>query len=118
MAPGPLWHRTRAFAIDVLKFIDSLPPSRAGRVIGWQLGRAGSAVGANYRRSCRAQSTRDFLSKLKVVEEECDESAFWLDLCGELGLGDSHQADCLATEAGEITAMLVSSIKTLRSKTS
>ncbi len=73
-------------------------------------------MGSNYRRVCHAQSDRDFIAKLKVVEEETDESCFWLDVCLELGFGDEREASRLNGESGELKAMVVSSIQTKRSR--
>jgi four helix bundle protein len=114
--PKELQVRTRRFAIDVLRFIRKLPCTIDGRVIAWQLAKAGSAVGSNYRRVCLAQSDRDFIAKLKVVEEETDESCFWLEVCLELGFGDQCEAGRLNGESGELKAMVVSSIQTKRSR--
>lgn len=114
MSPGPLRVRTRALSLGVLRFVDTLPHTAAARVIQWQLGRAATAVGANYRRACLAQSSRDFVAKLKTVEEEVDESDFWLDLALELGLGDSAEAGRPRGESQEIRAMTTASIKTSR----
>jgi four helix bundle protein len=111
---GPLRVRTRAFAIDVLRFVETLPRTEMGRIVARQLGRAGSSVGANYRRTRLAQSSRDYVAKLKLVEEESDESEFWLEICAELQLGGASHAARLLREAGEITSMVVSSIKTVR----
>jgi four helix bundle protein len=112
--PGPLRSRTRILALDILKFLDSLPRTAASQIIERQLGRAATSVGSNYRRATFAQSTRDFLAKLKVVEEEADESDYWLDLVIELGLGNQTEAARLRKEAQEIRAMVISSIRTLK----
>jgi four helix bundle protein len=106
--------RTRTFAIDILRFVDTLPRNTAGRIIGWQLGRSGTSVAANYRRTCIAQSRRDFLAKLKVVEEESDECELWLDLVLALQLGRQPEASRLHKESLEIRAMVVASLRTLR----
>jgi four helix bundle protein len=111
---SPLKARTRTFAMDVLRFVAQLPSTRIGDIVSDQLGRAGSSVGANYRRACRAQSRKDFVAKMKTVEEEADESGYWLDVCAELGLGEQTTTHRLAAEASEITAMVVASIRTTR----
>jgi four helix bundle protein len=118
MSIGPLRSRTRALALDVLRFLDSLPRTAAAHVIQRQLGRAATSVGANYRRACYAQSTRDFVAKLKVVEEEADESDYWLDLILELDLGDQREAGRLRKEAQEVRAMVIASVRTMRTYTS
>ena len=72
--------RTKAFALRTLTLIDALPDSRSSRIVAGQLGRAGTSVGANYRAVCRAKSAADIINKLTIVEEEADESAFWLEI--------------------------------------
>jgi four helix bundle protein len=72
--------RTRKFAIDILNFIDKLPNRKSANIIGGQLGRCASSVAANYRGACRGRSHAEFIAKLGIVEEEADESTFWLDV--------------------------------------
>src|SRR3989442_1888549 len=85
--PRDLRERTKAFALDIVRLVQGLPRDRAADVIGRQLLRAGTSVAAtNYRSARRARSRREFLAKLGIVEEEADESAFWLDLLTEAGL--------------------------------
>jgi four helix bundle protein len=83
-------------------------------VIGTQLLRAGTSVGANYRAACRARSRKEFIAKMGIVEEEADESQFWLELLLERGLLDAQRVSSLHQEAGQIVAMTVSSIRTAR----
>lgn len=113
MTEAQLKARTKAFALRVLKLIDSLPESRSGRVLAGQLGRAGTSVGANYRAACRSRSVAEMISKLSVVEEEADESAFWLELIAEHGLLSATKITALHQEAGELTAIMVASRRTL-----
>ena len=98
--------------LRVLKLVDALPKSLAGRTIGSQLIRSGTSVGANYRASCKGRSTAEFIAKLGTVEEEADESAFWLELIIEGGLLTKLQVQELLTEAEEITAIIAASRKT------
>ena len=72
--------RTREFALRVLRVVAALPETTEGKVIGYQLGKSGTSVGANYRSACRGRSKAEFISKLDVVLEEADESSFWLDI--------------------------------------
>jgi four helix bundle protein len=104
-----LKQRTKAIALRVLKLVDALPNSRKGRIIGDQLGRAGTAVGANYRASCRARSRAEFIAKIGVVEEEADESAYWLELIMEDGVLPVTKIETLHVEATELTAIMASS---------
>src|SRR6266545_4102979 len=77
--------RTKNYALRVLPVVQALPAGRVANVLGGQLLRAGTLVGANYRAACRAKSTADFINKLKIVEEECDESVYWMELLVESG---------------------------------
>jgi four helix bundle protein len=113
MTEKDLKQRTKSFALRVLKLIDSLPDSRSGRVLVGQLGRSGTSVGANYRAACRSRSTAEMISKLSVVEEESDESAFWMELIVDHGLMPADKAASLLQEAGELTAIMVASRKTM-----
>lgn len=106
--------RTKAFALRVIRLVDSLPNSRTARAIGGQLLRAGTSVGANYRAACRARSTADFAAKMGIVEEECDESAYWMELLIDAGIMKEARIAGLLREADEILSMVVSSIKTSR----
>jgi four helix bundle protein len=106
--------RTKAYALRVIKLVDSLPNTRAGRVVGDQLLRAGTSVGANYRAAARGRSRADFIAKMGIVEEECDESLYWMELLIEDGLVDEERLDDLMAECEEILAMTVSSIRTAR----
>ncbi len=116
MTEAQLKTRTKAFALRVLKLIDSLPDSRSGRVMAGQLGRSGTSVGANYRSACRSRSTAEMISKLSIVEEEADESAFWLELVSEHGLLSPAKVTALHQEAGELTAIMVASRRTLANR--
>jgi four helix bundle protein len=106
--------RTRAFALSVVNLVDDLPRGRSADVIGNQLLRSGTSVGANYRAACRARSRREFLAKMGIVEEEADESQFWLDLVIERGLADTDRVVTLRDEARQLVAIVVSSIRTAR----
>lgn len=105
--------RTKAFAIRVLKLIEALPKTRSGRIIANQLGRSGTSVGANYRAVCRAKSAADMVSKLSIVEEEADESAFWLEVIPASNLLPEAKVAALRKEADELTAIMVASRQTL-----
>jgi four helix bundle protein len=104
--------RTKQFALRVLKLVDALPKTRSGNAIGGQIVRSGTSVAANYRALCRAKSRADFINKTSIVEEEADESCFWVELLVDAGLLGSRQVQPLLHEANEITANLVASRKT------
>ena len=108
--------RTKAFALRTLRLTELLPMTGAAGVIGKQLLRSGTSVGANYRAACRAKSTADFVSKLGTVEEEADECAYWMELLIEAELVKQDQLSPLMQEAHELAAIVVASIKTARSR--
>lgn len=109
--------RTKKLAVAIIKEVNKLPRSLAGDVIGKQLIRSGTAIGANYRAACRAKSSPDMINKMKIVEEESDETQYWLELLVEAGLVSQDQIVSLYKETDEILAMTVASIKTLRNRT-
>ena len=108
--------RTKAFALRVIRLVDSLPKSRACNVFATQLLRAGTSVGANYRAACRARSPADFIAKMGIVEEECDEAIYWMELLIEVGVVKAGLLEDLMREAQEILAMVVRSIRTARKR--
>jgi four helix bundle protein len=109
-----LKNRTKRFALEVIRFVEGLPSGETCRVIGRQLLRAGTPVGANCRAACRARSNADFVSKAGVVEEEADECADWLELLVDDGKVPSPKAAPRLGEASELTAIAVASINTAR----
>ena len=106
--------RTKILALNVIRLVNELPANGTSGVLGRQLVRSGTAVGANYRAACRAKSARDMILKLSFVEEEADESLYWLELLVESGSTSSFEAKPLSDEFLEILAMTVASIHTLR----
>jgi four helix bundle protein len=106
--------RTRRFAIDILNFVDKLPNRRSGNIIGNQLGRSASSVASNYRAACRARSHAEFISKIGIVEEEADESTFWLDIISETDNSKVELITPLLNEARELTAILTAASKTAK----
>lgn len=106
--------RTKNFAIDVWKLCSNFPKSREFNAYVNQLLRCSSSVGANYRASQRAKSRADFINKLKIVEEEIDESIYFLELLEEVSENQIAEIKSLHSEANEILAIIVSSIKTAR----
>ena len=106
--------RTRTFALEIVRLVQALPKNRAAWTIGDQLIRCGTSVGANYRASCRARSPREFIAKLGIVEEESDESIFWLDLLHDSGLVEHGRVTSLRREANELLSIVIASIRTAR----
>jgi len=106
--------RTFQFGIRVIRLTESLLKTDAARVIGKQLLRCATAVGANYRAAARARSRADFIAKMGIVEEECDETLYWLEMLIELRLINADRSKELRTEGNEILAIVVASIRTAR----
>jgi four helix bundle protein len=115
MDEAQMKQRTKEFAKQIIKHCRELPNNREGRLIGDQIFRAGTSVAANYRAACRGRSRAEFVSKLAIVEEEADETLFWLEIIKEIKLADISALDSLMPENDEIIAIIVSSIKTARS---
>ncbi len=114
MTPREMQARTKAFALRVMKLIDTLLRSTAGQVISRQLLRSATSVGANHRAVCRAQSHAEFAAKLSVVVEEADESLYWLELLHESKLTKPERLLDLLKEANEIVAISVAARKTAK----
>jgi four helix bundle protein len=111
MDESEMKRRTKQFALRVMKLVTALPNTMVGRTLGNQLIRSGTSVGANYRAACRARSTKEFISRLGIVEEEADESAFWMELIVDGGLMGKDRVERLLQEADELVAIMVSSRK-------
>jgi four helix bundle protein len=114
MNKNELQNRTMRFALQVLKLAERLPRTVSGRTISNQIARCGTSVAANYRAACRGKSRADFISKLGTVEEEADESLFWLEMIEQAGLVPADDLRPLQKEADELTTIVVSSINTAR----
>ncbi|MCC5845970.1 MAG: four helix bundle protein [Verrucomicrobia bacterium] len=109
-----LKRRTQKFALRIIKMARALPNDPAAGVIQKQIIRAGTSVGANYRAACRAKSAADFIHKMKIVEEEADETMYWMELILEENFLRPDQLNALYEEANEILSMTVKSIFTAR----
>ena len=107
--------RTKTYAKRIVKLCEALPDKWVARTLGRQLLRSGTSVGANYRAVCRAKSAADFLNKLRIVEEECDESLFWMELLVECNLVNARRLTSLMQEGNEFLSIVVASAKTTRS---
>ena len=114
MTRDEMKRRTKQYGLRVIRAVQVLPEDPVGRTLGSQLLRAGTSVGANYRAACRARSTADFINKLKIVEEECDESLFWMELLVESGILPSRRLSGLMREGDEILSIIVASLKRTR----
>ncbi|MBM4041457.1 MAG: four helix bundle protein [Planctomycetes bacterium] len=110
----PLRTRTKQFALRVVRLVASLPRGKIEDMVAGQLLRAGTSVGSNYRAAARARSRADFVAKMGIVEEEADESLYWMEILVEAGIVRPHLLHSLMAEAGEILAMVVASIRTAR----
>jgi len=114
MTSEELKARTKAFALRVIKLVDAMPRSLAAQVIGKQLLRSATSVGANYRAACRAQSHAEFAAKLSIVVEEADETVYWLELLRESSLLKPERLAKILKEANELVAIAVASRKTAK----
>ena len=114
MANENLKLRTKQFALRIIRLVENLPEKTTSKIIGAQILRSATSVAANYRAGCLAKSKRDFINKLKNVEEETDETMFWLELLEESGMFPQNKLLPLKTEAHEILTIIIASIKTAR----
>jgi four helix bundle protein len=111
MNENELKQRTKRFSLRVIKLVGALPKNIEGRAIGNQLMRSGTSVGANYRAACRGRSKTEFIARLGVVEEEADESAFWMEMIIESGMMEKKLVEPLLQEASELVAIMTASRK-------
>ena len=114
MRQNDLKDRTYKFALRTISLVQSLPKGYISDVLGRQLLRSGTSVGANYRSACRARSSADFIAKLGIVEEEIDESIYWMELLVQSGMLKHEKMADSINEAQQLTAIIVASIKTAK----
>lgn len=114
MRSNDLIDRTKAFAIRMLRLVEAIPDGTTGRVVARQVARSATSVGANYRACCRARSRKEFISKMSIVIEECDESAYWLEIVRDADLLPAARIEPLLEEANQLTAIFVKSRHTAR----
>jgi four helix bundle protein len=114
MNPNQMKDRTKAFGLRIIRLVEALPATRIANVIGTQVLRSGTSVGSNYRSARRARSDAEFLAKLGIVEEESDETAYWLEMLGEAKIVSPKRLEDLMKECNEITAIVVATIKTTK----
>lgn len=109
--------RTKKIGLDVIKMVGDMPAGNiALRAVSAQIVRCATSIGANYRAACRAKSDADFLNKLKIVEEETDETLYWLEILDDGNFVDSKSLDELKKETNEILSIIVASIRTVKNR--
>lgn len=113
---GNLKERTKLFALKIIKMAEKMPRNTTSYILTKQIIRSATSTGANYRAACRARSRADFISKMGIVEEEVDETHYWLEIIVASGQVGNDQVEYLVKEGNEILAMVVSSIKTARNR--
>lgn len=111
-----LRNRTKDFAIRIVHLFRSLPQAKEAQVIGNQLLRCGTSVGANYRAACQARSKAEFIAKIGIVAEEADETVFWIELLSDIGVLKKERLEPLRKEAQELTAIFTASRQTAKRK--
>ncbi len=114
MEKAELEQRTKRFALRVIGFVAELPKSKVNDVLGYQLLKSGTSIGANYREANRAESRNDFIHKIGVVEKEAAETQYWLELSQEARLGSTQERQWLLQESGELLAIFTSIGKTTK----
>jgi len=114
MTPNDLKSRTKQFALRILRTAEAMPRTITGRALANQFARSGTAVAANYRAACRGRSRAEFIAKLGIVEEEADETLFWLELAIESGALPANRLSDLLEEANQLIAIFVASRKPAR----
>lgn len=111
-------NRTKNLALRTINLVESLPEKQTAKIIGKQLLRSATSVGANYRAACRAKSVADLINKLSIVEEEADESLYWLEILEDSKIMNPAKLSKLKSDMDEVISMIVASIKTLRARQS
>jgi four helix bundle protein len=109
-----LRERTKRFAVAVIEFVAMLPQKQEFWIVGRQLIRCATSVGANYRAACRGKSRADFIAKLGIVEEEADECMYWLEILESIKSPHLDKLNILRAEANEILSIIIASKKTAR----
>ena len=108
--------RTQDFALRIIRLFRSLPPDRVADTLGYQAFRAGTSVGAQYREACRSRSDAELISKLESTLQELDETSYWLELLVRSEIVSNRRLDSLMREADEITGMVVTAVKNIKSR--
>ena len=116
MDPKELEARTKRFAVNIVKFVGNWPKGKIFDVIGYQLLKSGTSIGANHREANRAQSYSDFIHKIGIVEKEASETQFWLEICDDRSLGHEAQRKWLLNESGQLLAIFTAAGKTAKER--
>jgi four helix bundle protein len=111
-----LERRTKNFALRIVRFVSGLPKSKVTDVLGYQLLKSGTSIGANYREANRAQSHDDFIHKIGIVEKEASESQYWLELIEEADIGDKEERSWLVRECSELLAIFTAMCRTAKAR--
>jgi four helix bundle protein len=114
VTPRELEERANTFAKAIILLCRELPPDRGGRLLGDQLFKAATAIGANYRAACRGRSRAEFIARLGVVVEEADEAVYWLGILSELRIGPPDRLRTVSAEARQLLAIFAASLGTAR----
>jgi len=107
-------YRTKQIGLKIIKLVDDLQNKPSVIAVAKQIVRSSTSIGANYRAACKAKSTADFINKLKIVEEETDETLYWLEILEESSLIHKEQISDLIKETNEILSIIIASIKTTK----
>ncbi|KAF2341750.1 four helix bundle protein [Flavobacterium tistrianum] len=116
MTTNEMKMRTKKFSLMIIDLAEKLPNSNVVRSIASQIVRSGTSVGANYRAVCRARSDKEFVAKMNIVLEEADETLFWIEIIKEKMWIAKEELEMALKEANELTAIFVSSLKTVNSR--
>lgn len=116
MDANQLKNRTKNYSITILDLVEKLPNTISGRAVSNQIVRSGNSVGANYRTVCRARSDREFIAKMSIIIEESDETLFWLEIILKKQWINKSEIDVTWKEENELTAIFVSSMKTIKDR--
>lgn len=108
--------RTKQFAIRIIRFVSALPKNKVSDIIGYQLLKAGTSIGANYREANRAEYRKDFIHKISIMEKEASETKYWLELCQETNIGDTNDRQWLYEESIQLLSIFTSIGKTTKAK--
>jgi len=108
--------RTKLYSLSIIDLVEKLPVTTASKIVAYQIAKSGTSVGANYRAVCRARSDKEFIAKMEIVLEEADETLFWLEIIIDKTWLDRKITEPVWKEGNELTAIFVSSLKTVKSK--